>query len=110
MVNLNKKDTMGFLDFIFGSKNNELDEFLTSDAIILDVRTQSEWDTGHIDNAVHIPLNELPKRIGEISKHNKPVITCCASGIRSAKASQILKQNHIKAINGGSWKGLKSKL
>ena len=101
---------MGFLDFIFGSKKNELDDFIKDDVIILDVRTQSEWNTGHIDKALHIPLNELENRISEISNLNKPVITCCASGIRSAKATKILKQNTIKTINGGGWKSLKSKL
>ena len=101
---------MGFLDFIFGSKKNELDDFIKDDVIILDVRTQSEWNTGHIDKALHIPLNELENRISEISNLNKPVITCCASGIRSAKATKILKQNAIKTINGGGWKSLKSKL
>ena len=41
--------------------------------------------------------------IEKIKKLNKPVITCCASGMRSASAASILKQHGIEAINGGSW-------
>ena len=46
----------------------------------------------------------------EIKKLNKPVIACCASGMRSSQATSILKQNGIEAMNGGGWSGLQNKL
>ncbi|APY08875.1 sulfurtransferase [Winogradskyella sp. J14-2] len=101
---------MGFLDFIFGTKKRQVAKFLENDAIILDVRNKSEWDAGHIENALHIPLNELNNRVGEVKKLNKPVITCCASGVRSAKAAKFLNMNNIEATNGGGWVSLKKKL
>ncbi len=101
---------MGFLDFIFSKKQNQVRLYLDKDAIILDVRSQREWDAGHIENSLHIPLDELSQRIEEIKKLNKPVIACCASGIRSAKASNFLNQNDIDSINGGGWVSVKAKL
>ena len=41
---------MGFLDFIFGTKKRQVQDFLDNGAVVLDVRTQREWDKGHIEN------------------------------------------------------------
>lgn len=101
---------MGFLDFIFGTKKRQVDEFLENGAVILDVRSQREWDAGHIEKALHIPLDQLNNRVGEVKKLNKPVVTCCASGVRSAKAAKFLNLNNIEATNGGGWVSLNSKL
>ncbi|WP_138433008.1 rhodanese-like domain-containing protein [Winogradskyella algicola] len=101
---------MGFLDFIFGTKKRQVDEFLENGAVILDVRSQREWDAGHIEKALHIPLDQLNNRIDEVKKFNKPVVTCCASGVRSAKAAKFLNLNNIEATNGGGWVSLNKKL
>lgn len=101
---------MGFLDFIFGTKKRQVKEFLDNGAVILDVRSQREWDAGHIDNSIHIPINELKNRIEEVKKLNKPIIACCASGVRSAKAAKFLNLHNIEATNGGGWVSLKNKL
>tara|TARA_R110000868_G_scaffold52348_5_gene165536 strand:- start:724 stop:1029 length:306 start_codon:yes stop_codon:yes gene_type:complete len=101
---------MGFLDFIFSAKKRQVENYLKNGALILDVRTKREWDNGHIKNAIHIPLNELNEKVDEVSKLNKPVIVCCESGIRSAKAAEFLNLNNIDATNGGGWINLKSKL
>jgi rhodanese-related sulfurtransferase len=101
---------MGFLDFIFGAKKRQVEDYIENGAVILDVRTQREWDTGHIENSVHIPLSELNNRVDEVKKLNKPIIACCASGIRSAKAAKFLNLNNIEATNGGGWVSLKGKL
>ena len=101
---------MGFLNFIFGAKKRQVETYLQNDAVILDVRTQREWKAGHIKNAVHIPLDELRNRVEEVKKLNKPIITCCESGVRSAKAAKFLNLNNIDAIHGGGWVKVKSKL
>lgn len=101
---------MGILDFLFGNKKKKIQEFLDKDAIILDVRTKREWDNGHIKNAKHIPLDQLRNQVEKVKKMNKPVITCCASGARSAQASRILNSNNIQAINGGEWLSLQKKI
>ncbi|WP_400074730.1 rhodanese-like domain-containing protein [Winogradskyella sp. R77965] len=101
---------MGLFDFIFGTQKRLVEDYLKNGALILDVRTQREWDAGHIEDSIHIPLNELNEGVEEIKKLNKPVITCCASGVRSAKAAKFLNLNNIEAINGGGWVNLKKKL
>ena len=79
-------------------------------AQIIDVRTQGEYKAGHIKGSVNIPLNILAANTGKI-KTNKPVITCCASGMRSAQAKSMLKSKGFEEVyNGGGWMGLKHKI
>ena len=101
---------MGFFDFIFGAKKQQVDDYIKNGAVIIDVRSQREWDAGHIEKSVHIPLNELKNRVDEVKKLNKPIIACCASGVRSAKAAKFLTLKNVDAINGGGWVSLQSKL
>ena len=79
---------------------------------IIDVRTKKEYDSGHIDNCIWIPLSDLNSNIDKIKSQNfDEIYTVCLSGGRSAKAVNILKKHNIKAINirGGmiSWNSLK---
>lgn len=101
---------MGFFDFIFGVKKRQVENYLKKGAAILDVRTDREWHNGHIENAIHIPLGDLNNRVDEIKSLNKPIIVCCASGVRSGKAAKFLNLNNIDATNGGGWLSLKGKL
>ena len=79
-------------------------------AQIIDVRTPGEFKTGHIQGSINIPLQSLSGSLSKIKK-DKPVITCCASGIRSASAKNILKSAGFTEVhNGGGWSSLKSKL
>ena len=98
---------MGLFD-MFKRKDMSLDikEYLENDAIILDVRTQEEWNEGHIENAKHIVLNLIPLQIEEIKAWEKPVIAVCRSGGRSGQAAQFLKQNGVDVINGGPWQNV----
>jgi rhodanese-related sulfurtransferase len=102
---------MGLLDFLgFGNKSQSIQEFIAQGAIIIDVRSPGEFAGGHIKGSRNIPLNEISTKIDEIKNQNKPVITCCASGMRSSQATSILKQNGIDALNGGGWQSLQSKI
>lgn len=79
-------------------------------AQIIDVRTPGEFKTGHIQGSINIPLQSLSGSLSKIKK-DKPVITCCASGMRSASAKNILKSAGFSEVhNGGGWISLKSKL
>jgi rhodanese-related sulfurtransferase len=102
---------MGLLDMLgFGTKTNKIKEFTDKGAVIIDVRTPGEFQGGHIKGSKNIPLNTISSKINEIKKLNKPVIACCASGMRSAQATSVLKQNGIDCVNGGGWQSLESKL
>ena len=56
---------------------------------LVDVRTTMEYMQGHVPNAINIPLNELHRRIAEVTS-DKPVVVICASGNRSQEGSAIL--------------------
>ena len=84
--------------------------YINKGALILDVRTQREWDKAHIEDAIHIPLNQLHNHVDELKAMKKPMIACCESGVRSAKAAKFLNLVNIDAINGGGWVNVKRKL
>ena len=101
---------MGLLDFLFGNKNDKIKDFQSKGAIVIDVRTKGEYSQGAIPGSKNIPLQVINSKINEIKKLNKPVITCCASGMRSGSAASILKAQGIEAMNGGGWQSLSNKL
>lgn len=79
-------------------------------AVIIDVRTKGEYQGGHIKGSMNIPLDTLKSNLSKLKK-DKPVITCCASGMRSASAKGILKSNGFEEVhNGGGWSSLQSKI
>jgi phage shock protein E len=80
-------------------------------AIILDVRSKEEYASGHIDGSINISVDQLSNNLSKLKDKNKPIITCCASGIRSASAKSILLSNgYTQVYNGGGWRSLKSKI
>ncbi|UEG50121.1 rhodanese-like domain-containing protein [Ferruginibacter lapsinanis] len=79
-------------------------------AVIVDVRSKGEYQSGHIQGAVNIPLDILRSQLSKLKKE-KPVITCCASGMRSASAKNILISGGFKDVyNGGGWMSLRNKI
>jgi rhodanese-related sulfurtransferase len=80
-------------------------------ATIVDVRSKSEYSSGHIKGSINIPLDTLSNNLNKIKDKNKPVITCCASGMRSASAKGILtSKGFTQVYNGGGWYGLNNKI
>ncbi len=83
-------------------------------ALVLDVREQSEYDAGHVLNSRLIPLGKLKQRTGELEKHkDKPIVVVCRSGSRSATACVLLgKQGFSQTYNlaGGVLAWQKAKL
>jgi len=69
-------------------------------ATLLDVRTDGEWAAGHLEGALHVPVDEVPARMAEIPK-DRPVIVYCASGRRSASATSVLREAGYDARNLG---------
>jgi len=67
--------------------------------IILDVRTQSEYETGHLDNSISIPVTELENVFTQISFYkNNEIIVYDLSGVKSAQASSILDVNNFTKV------------
>ncbi len=80
------------------------------DALVLDVREESEYKSGHVLNAKWIPLGKLKERMSELDKYkDQPMVVVCRSGNRSGTACYLLgKQGFTQAYNlaGGvlAWK------
>jgi len=68
------------------------------DVILLDTRTTFEYMRGHADGFIHIPLDDLRERLGELEK-DKKIYVMCQSGLRSYLATRILMQNGFDAYN-----------
>ena len=68
------------------------------DALLLDVRTEGEYQNGHIPGAVNIPLDELRERLSELDQE-KTLYVNCQSGLRSYLACRILSQNGFSCKN-----------
>jgi len=96
---------------IFGfGPQTDYKQLIANGAQIIDVRTRNEYASGHVKGSVNIPLNELASHLKKIKK-DKPVITCCASGMRSASAKSTLVSNGFSEVhNGGGWMSLNNKL
>lgn len=92
-----------FLKSLFVKDNSAIIAAVEKGAVIIDVRTPNEFRQGHIQGSKNIPVNEIRSKIEMIKKWNKPVITVCLSGGRSAAARSVLSAAGIEVYNGGPW-------
>lgn len=65
---------------------------------VVDVRTNAEWNEGHIPGAHHIELNDLPNRISQLDRQETTVLVC-KSGARASLASSLLKNHGFPVMN-----------
>ena len=101
---------LSLLKKIFGGTSVNYKELVNQGAVIVDVRTKSEYNTGHIQGSKNMPLDSIRTKINELKKLNKPLITVCRSGARSGMAKGILKSAGLEVYNGGPWNNLRNKL
>ncbi len=92
--------------FGFGKRTEKIKEMLNNGAVIVDVRSQAEFAGGSVKGALNYPLPGIANKADALKKMNKPVILCCASGMRSGQATSILKSDGIDCMNAGSWHSL----
>ena len=72
--------------------------------ILVDVRTQSEFQYGNVTGSINIPLNEVPNRVEEFKAMQGTIIVFCVSGARSGQAVAFLGTVGVENIyNGGAW-------
>ncbi len=97
---------VAYRTYRFATLDNGLDIKIANAAIILDVRTESEYKMGHIDGSINISLGTIRERYVELDT-SRTYITCCSHGLRSVKAEEILKEKGFKNVfNGGAWSDL----
>ena len=64
---------------------------------LVDVRTENEWDSGHIAGAHHVPLTQLAERVDEIPR-TRPIVVQCAAGARSSIAASLLRSRGVENV------------
>lgn len=90
----------------FATLDDGLEEKIANGAIILDVRTEAEYEMGHIDGSMNISLGSIRERYTELDSE-KTYITTCSHGLRSVKVESLLKERGFKNVfNGGAWSDL----
>jgi phage shock protein E len=91
-------------------------DLVAQGAVVLDVRSQDEWDSGHIEGAKLIPVDEVESRIAEVEglvggDKTKPVVVYCRSGNRSARAKGVLERaGFTNVTNGGGLDDMRNAL
>ncbi|MEO8519603.1 MAG: rhodanese-like domain-containing protein [Dermatophilaceae bacterium] len=77
-------------------------ELVRDGAILLDVRENGEWKSGHAPGAIHVPLGDIDKAPRRL-KQGRPVVVMCASGMRSRSAAKHLRSLGFDAasLSGG---------
>jgi phage shock protein E len=85
-------------------------QLIADGALVVDVRTPAEYNSGHIKGSINIPVDMIKGKVGELKQKNQTIITCCRSGARSGMAKSILRSDGIEAHNGGPWNVLNSKI
>lgn len=98
-VNMAGYAICNLLDGLVGQATWEETFARPAGSVLLDVRSAGEYARGHVEGAVHIPLDELRGRLVELSGVTAPVYVHCQSGLRSYLACRILVQHGIPCVN-----------
>jgi CoA-disulfide reductase len=87
---------------------HEIENLDRQNTLLVDVRTKAEYELGHIEGSINIPVDELRSRLGELPK-DKDIVIYCQIGLRGYIATRILMQNgYVKVRNlSGGWKTYK---
>ncbi len=97
-----------FLKKLVGGESVNHKQLVAEGAIIIDVRSPSEFQSGHAKGAVNIPLDTLANNLTKIKGYKKPLVLCCASGMRSGRAASLLKSKGLTDVyNAGAWVNLR---
>ena len=91
---------------IFKKPGKNIQEFIDEGAVIIDVRTESEFNSGNIKNSINVPLKDLIYRVKEFDK-DKKYVTVCAVGMRAESAKKFFENRGYNVVNGGRWSTLK---
>ena len=85
-----------------------MQQAVTDGGLLLDVRSPSEFNSGHLEGALNIPVGELQSQLKELGSTDRPIVVYCASGMRSRSAQKLLQDNGFSQVHDlgsmGNWK------
>jgi phage shock protein E len=98
-----------FLNFSKRRSMEKIFEVDPSQLLIVDVRSEEEFGSGHFSTAINIPHDQVASRIDELKPHGqKGIVLYCHSGARASAAEKVLKDNGFaNVINAGGYAGIK---
>jgi phage shock protein E len=99
----------GILKKLFGQKESaDLAQLVKQGAIMVDVRSKAEFDSGHAAGSINIPVDQIASKASRFKKSDV-IIVCCRSGSRSAAAQRILRgKGYSSVYNAGPWTNLRN--
>ena len=74
-------------------------ERVANGALLIDVRPTGEFEQGHIEGAINIPIQQLPSRLDELGADTQEIVVYCASGGRSNLAKRLLEANGFGEVH-----------
>ena len=97
---------MSFFRRLFGlGPKVNYKELIVNGALLIDVRSTHEFAGAKAQGSQNIPLDTITSKVSKLKKLNKPIVLCCASGMRSGSATSILKGKGLTEVyNGGSYR------
>ena len=91
--------------------NTDYKAMFVRGGVIVDVRSEAEFYSGHIAKSINIPFVDLTLKLDYLKDKGQAIITCCASGMRSAGVQKLLSaKGYTNLVNGGGWSNLERKL
>lgn len=98
---------MGIFSNLFGGrKKARVAELLAKGAVIIDVRNPGEFAARNHKGSINIPLQQIAQSMNKIKAQKKPIVVCCASGVRSAQAKNMIAKAGMEVENAGGWRAL----
>ncbi len=98
---------VNFLRKLFGGNKAALKKMMEEGALMVDVRTVGEFNSGHVSGSINIPLDIITNNLAKF-QNKKGVLVFCASGMRSGVAKNVLLKNNIpNVVNAGTWNKVK---
>ncbi len=93
-----------------GSIEKQAWQEIRNGALLVDVRTQKEYDAGHLEGALLIPYDQIPQRLAEFGEDkNRSIVVYCRSGKRAGIAEETLrKAGFTHVLNAGGYKAMKA--
>lgn len=78
--------------------SDEARRLVSEGALLLDVRSVGEFEAGHLDGAMNVPLPQLETRSTELTPRERPIVVYCQSGVRSAQALRVLTRQGFQRV------------
>lgn len=97
---------MGFFSYLFGggSSNDELAKTINNSALLVDVRSSGEFESGNVKGSINIPVDQISNHLAKFKAKDNNIVVFCRSGMRSSQAKSILEKNGFTNVtNAGTW-------